>query len=438
MGDFFTIDWSFMDQLSANPFAGMWFLFLNGGWVILLIIALWGALELWKEWRQGLYAKKRTFIVLGVNIPRLHEQGPRAVDNMFAYIAGAHSSVSFKEKWLDGKTQDTLSFEIISLNGQVNFMVRTVRGLRDLVEAAVYSQYPDAEVVEVNDYTSTVPKHFPDEEWDMWGTEMIPVRPDIYPLKTYPMFEDSVSGEFKDPLSAMLESMSRLGQDEQAWFQITLVPIAQGDFGKTVAAAVKKMKGEKVEVKKTWLDTFLNMPITLLTWLVEGFFGAGEHAAPPKKEAPPMSKIMGMTQMEKDVIGAIENKSSKIAYLAKLRFAYYAKKTIMNKARIVNPFIGALKQLNGNHLQSLKPESKKVGVNGALWWFKAQRNDARKSKLTSAMRSRDWWYGTGAFHLCTEELATLWHFPHSIQVKSPQLQKTESKKTEPPTNLPFG
>jgi hypothetical protein len=43
-----------------------------------------------------------------------------------------------------------------------------------------------------------------------------------------------------------------------------------------------------------------------------------------------------------------------------------------------------------------------------------------------------------AFFLSTEELATLWHFPILMQVRAPQLQRTEAKKVEPPANLPFG
>jgi hypothetical protein len=267
---------------------------------------------------------------------------------------------------------------------------------------------------------------------------MIPVKSDIYPLKTYPMFEDSVSGEFKDPLSAMLESMGRLTPGEQAWFQIILVPIGQGDFPKKALEAVKKLKGEASPPKKNFIESALEYPFSIVMDVVEAFTGIGGGKAPPKKDGPAQPKIMAMTQGEKDVINAIEMKASKIVYQCKLRFIYVAKKAVMSKPRIVNPFIGALKQLNANNLQSLKPETKHVGINGALWWFKAQRNSARKTALITAYRNRSHWFGTPKFHLNTEELATLWHFPHSMQVKAPQLTKTEAKRTEPPVNLPFG
>ena len=99
-----------------------------------------------------------------------------------------------------------------------------------------------------------VPLHYPDEEWDLWGVEMIPTRNDVYPLKTYPFFEDKVSMEFKDPLSAMLESLSRIGPGEQAWYQIVMTPIAQTKWQAKGEAIVKKLLGrETVARKGCWI-----------------------------------------------------------------------------------------------------------------------------------------------------------------------------------------
>lgn len=437
MEEFFQFDWSFIDRVGDNPFQAMLFFFINGGWIALVYVFGWASIKIFQAQNQTKFNAKKKFVVLAIDIPRMHEQGPRAVENLFAYLAGAHSKNSWVENWFVGRTQDTISVEVISIEGHVQFIVRTTSGMRDLVEAAVYSQYTDAEVIEVEDYASKVPQRYPDEEWDLWGTEMIPVKNDVYPLKTYPFFEDKVSMEFKDPMSAMLESFSRIGAGEQAWFQIVMTPIEQSAFQKKGEAVIKKMLGRETAHKKTMLDHVADLPMTAAGMLVEGLIGSGEGAHPKKKEGPGQPKIMSLTQGEKDIIGAIENKVSKIAYLCKIRFLYIAKKQVMSKARIVNPFIGAIKQFNTNNMQSLKPESKKVGVNGALWWFKASRNNDRKGRLVRAYRNRSNWAGTANFHLCTEELASLWHFPHSLQVKSPQLKKTETKRSEPPANLPF-
>ncbi|MFA5185599.1 MAG: hypothetical protein WC551_03870 [Patescibacteria group bacterium] len=437
MDEFLNFDWSFIDRIGDNPFIAMGFFLANGGWIILLAVILWGCSRLWLEWRQTVYHMKRTFVVLALDIPRLTEQGPRAVDNMFAYLAGAHGGASWKDKWIDGYTQDTISVELISIDGQIQFIIRTTRKLRDLIEAAVYAQYSDAQIVEVEDYAYKVPNQYPDEEWDVWGAELIPVKKDFYPLKTYPYFEDKVSMEFKDPLSALYESFGRLGVGEQAWFQIVMTPIAQGDYVKYATGAINKLTGKKIEPKKTMLDHVVDAPMNTLSFMADQVMASG--AAPAKAAAKqPDLRMLNMTPGERVVVEAIENKMSKLVYLCKIRFVYVAKKTVKSNPRIVQPFFGSIKQFNTNNMQSLKPELKKVGISGALWFFKASRNNGRKRRLITAYRNRSNWVGAPAFHLCTEELASLWHFPHSLQVKAPQLKKTEAKRSAPPPNIPFG
>jgi len=368
----------------------------------------------------------------------MHEQTPSAIDNMFAYIAGAHSANSWTEEWIIGRTQDTVSFEIVSIDGHVQFMIRTTRALRDLVEAAIYSQYPDADITQVEDYAYKVPADYPNEEWNVWGTQFKLIRPDFFPIKTYPSFEDKVSGEFKDPLSAMLESLSRLGPGEQAWFQIMLLPIGQGEFQKKSELLVKKLTGQKVEAKKSMLEHAADLPLKAMGAVVEGAFGAASTAPPKKEMNPLLSKMLHMTQGEKDTVSAIENKAGKMVFSVKMRFVYVAKKAVMSNARIVNSFMGSMRQFNTNNMNSLKPDFAKVGTNGSLLILKQFRNDIRRTNLVRAYRNRSDWSGLARFHLCSEELATLWHFPLSMQVKSPQLEKTESKKSEPPANIPFG
>jgi len=164
MDEYLMIDWSFIDRIGDNPFLAMGFFLANGGWIILLIVVAWGVLHLWLDWRQSLYVRKRVFVVLAIDVPRVQEQGPKAVDNMFAYLAGAHGSHSFMDKWIGGQIQDNLSFEIVSIEGHIQFIVRTTRKYRDLVEAAIYAQYPDARITEVEDYVPRVPQSYPDEE----------------------------------------------------------------------------------------------------------------------------------------------------------------------------------------------------------------------------------------------------------------------------------
>lgn len=437
MDEFGVLNYSFLDLVGNNPFAAMWFLFTHGGFLIFVYFFLWAALHLWVEHRQEGFNHHKQWIVLAIDIPRMTEQTPRAVENIFAHWAGAHGPNSWKETWIDGRTQDTISVEIISIEGRVQFLVHTTRNFRDLIEASLYAQYPDAEIVEVEDYTKKVPHYYPDKEWDAFGTEMIPVKSDVYPIRTYPEFEDKVSGEFKDPLAVWLENLSRLGPGEQAWYQIVLTPIEQGAFRQRGDELIKKLTGQKIEHHEGLMEKVFLFPLRLIGMFLEGAGIIPHHEAPKKDQNPLNSRMWTMTPGERKVVEAVENKISKIAYMAKIRIFYVAKKEIMKKSRVIHPFIGTIKQFNTNDMQSFKPESKKVGMNSTLWFFKQRRNDERKRKLIRAYSSRSNWSGMPNYALSIEELASLWHFPITMQVRSPQLKKTESKRAEPPMNLPY-
>jgi hypothetical protein len=433
----FNVD-AFLNVAGNDPFSAMVYLFLNGGWLILIPVIWFMLKNGWLEYVQNKAAAKREWILLRISVPKASEQTVKAIENLFALLAGAHSPPSWTETWLQGASQAVMSIEIASIDGQVSYYVYCLKGLRDLIEAAVYAQYPDAEIDEVEDYARQVPSEYPNDQWDVWCTEMTNVMPDPYPLKTYTEFEDKVSGEFKDPMAAFLETFSRLGPGEQAWYQIILQPTDQRDFRKRAESLVKKIKGIKETPKPSLADQIVSIPLNLFFEIANTILGSalgGGGGKEEKKDGTP--EILKLSPGERLVLEAVERKASKIGFNCKIRFLYIAKKDVMKKSKAVQPFIGSIKQVNTFNMQALKPSSK-VGVNGTLWWFKDRRNNERKSKMVRAYRSRSGWSGLPKFFMSSEELATLWHFPILIQVKAPGLRRIEAKKSEAPANIPFG
>ena len=427
-------------QFGDSPLLVMGWLLTHGAWIVLIWIVLWGLRELWLDARQAKFMRAQTFVVLAIDVPRATEQTVKAVENMFAHLAGAHSEPTFLEKWIDGKVQTVLSCEIISIEGHVQFLIRCVNKARDLVEASIYAQYPDAEITEVEDYTARAPKRFPDEAYDCFAFEFTPVKAgrDVYPLKTYMDFEHQLTSEFKDPVAVLLETLARLGPGEQLWYQILVKPIAQTDFVAKVTKEVKKVTGQKEPVKKNVVDKALDLPITALGMAGDVVFGAGGAPVKKKDENALNSRMWNLTPGERKLVESLERKMSKIAFQVKIRVVYLAKKEAFNKAKVGYSIVGAMKQYNSNDALALKPEGKRVGVSSTMIFMKERRNNVRKGKLIRAYANRSSWVGLPTFFLNTEELASLWHLPVSLFVKAPQVKKTESKKTEPPINLPFG
>ncbi|HWQ99520.1 MAG TPA: hypothetical protein VN397_01580 [Candidatus Methylomirabilis sp.] len=425
-------------EIGDSPIQAMWGFLLRGGWIVLLWAFLYIARGMWLFTRQVKFGMAKTFILIAVDVPKATEQTVKAVENMFAHLAGAHSPPTFMEKWWNGQTQDTISCEIISIEGHIQYLVRTTRKFRDLVEASIYAQYPDAELTEVEDYASKIPATYPNDTHECFAIELEPARSDVYPLKTYLDFEHQMTGEFKDPLAVLLEALSRLGPGEQSWYQIVLTPIAQKDFVAKSLKEIQKITGQKPVVKPSMIDKALDLPIKGMSLVGDVMFGAGEAGMKKGGETPMNSRMWNLTPGERKVVEGIEKKMSKIVFGVKIRFVYVAKKEVFQKSKILQSFIGAIKQYNTNDMGSLKPESKRVGVSSALLLFKNRRNNIRKQQLVMGYRNRSNWAGLKNFHLGTDELASLWHLPVSMFVKAPQVKKTEAKKSEPPINLPFG
>ena len=199
--DFFSrVSLFFVHAGSVGPLVLFGELFWPWGFFAMLWAGLQFAPRLWLLHIRLAWEHHQEFLLLQIDVPKANEQGPLAVENIFSHLAGAHSTFSFYENWWVGRCQLPLSLEIISVGGYIKFIIRTPVKYRDLVEASVYSQYPDAQITEVQDYVGSVPKQYPNPTHLLWGAEWVPVNHEVYPIRTYKEFEDKLSGEFKDPL----------------------------------------------------------------------------------------------------------------------------------------------------------------------------------------------------------------------------------------------
>jgi len=120
-----------------------------------------------------------------------------------------------------------MSLEIVGFAQGVHFYIRVPKKYRKLVESAFFSQYPDAEIEEAQDYISFLPPDLPNHEFDIWGTDYVLARDNAYPLKTYPYFEQILQFEELsiDPLATITEVISNLENNELVWLQLLIRPI---------------------------------------------------------------------------------------------------------------------------------------------------------------------------------------------------------------------
>jgi len=418
----------------ANPFLVMWRIFVIGGWIPLVVVCLWGFKKAWINWRQDLFAAKAKYVLLAIDVPKENEQLPKAVENVFNHIHGAGVNVDFFEKWWKGKLQPNFSFEICSHGGYVQFYVRCETRFRDLVESAIFSQYPDAEINEVEDYAKpfAVIKIPPPEETslDIFGTEFRLKKPNYLPIRTYPEFEEKLAGEFKDPLGTLLESLSKIRPEEQIWLQILCCPTGS-EWQKDSIKFIKKTAGIKESAKPSAAGSILGAPFNFLG---EALVHGGVFGPPPekKKDDTSMFKMLMMTPDTKSIMDAVATKAGKAGFDTKIRFVYISPKNVKFVPRVYATIKGSLNQFNALHLNGFTPFLRVMTQDDYFWlrWTL----DGKKRRLLSRYISRS---GDGAPRsvLNVEELATIYHFP-IITTKAPLVKKTESRRAEPPAGLP--
>lgn len=242
--DFLKPIWTFL-----APFAKIAWEFIKVWWWVPLPFILWRPFKyLWLWWRvEDWFVKSYRPVILEIRIPKDSLKPIRAMESVMASI---HMAITqppdIWEKWLEGQVQTSVSFEIASIGGEIHFYVRFNSPYRDAVEASIYSQYPEAEIFEVEDYTKTVPQDVPNKDWDLFGSDWRFPKDDHFPIKTYTDFETEQESEEEkriDPISSLMEGLSKVKPGEQFWFQFLAEPLTDATADKGFLIGLGKIPG---------------------------------------------------------------------------------------------------------------------------------------------------------------------------------------------------
>ena len=434
-----------------------------------LFILAW---NLWIKYIRNKHINEWEWVLLEIIPPRDIKKTPKVMEQFFAGLHGTHQSgLNWWDINMQGKTQKWFSFEIVSQGGDIHFFIRTISELRNLIESNIYAQYPEAEISQVDDYVNSVPTDIAsNSDYNVWGTELILIKENAYPIRTYIDFEkDAVNEDQRiDPISTLLEVMSRISPDEQIWIQTIVRPIAH--TWKDVSEKLRDELINRVKEKKQglfvkevigWKEAGKGVAHQFITGnVLEG--GSAENNKEDKRWE---SLIDPPTKSEKDIVDAIEGKASKHGFDTIIRFVYFAKEDIFESANI-QAIVGAYKLFGTQHLNGFKPNSARISPTSIdyFWQLKKARKSYRRKRVfedyikrnfaqytySSAIHYLDkplfferwpilnWFFvRSQPFVFNTEELATVYHFP-AEPVKTPLTPKVEAKKSEPPRGLPIG
>lgn len=382
------------------------------------------------------------WVLLEIIPPRDVLRSPKAME---LFITNALYHFSYKgglETYWQGAVWFWFSLEIVSIDGQVHFYIRTPSRVKELIETQMYAQFPQAQVKVVEDYALAVDKIAPNSVWDLWGCEFKLTKLDAYPIKTYIDFglDKDQKEEYKiDPISPVIELFGSIGRGEQMWMQIIVTP----------------SKKEYPEHAHFWQKTH--------DWIKEADLEMKRLLGEFTRQ---QDKIEGTFARAPDyirpLIDGTSKKMLKVGFDTGIRVCYVAKREAFNANNKRNmrlifrqysaPFVNELTRINSTQADAFS-------VNFFASFFPLSKKKVMRlsDRMLEEYREREFFHPPiyhsihlpwpispiifpNFFHhhinvLNSEELATLWHFPGQI-LKVPTLERIESKEASPPTNLP--
>ena len=409
----------------------------------------------WIRW-DYCYAKKK-WLVLEVTPPKEILVPLKAMEDIFTVMWSANlAPTNWREQICEGELPDAagaMSWEIASIEGKLHFYIRITSGQKAALETALYSHYPELEIHEVLDYTKAVPQNLPNEEWDAYGEDFILGRkPEVYPIRTYEKFfepqGEKIAAEEKriDPLSSLLELMSRLGPGEQFWLQFNTMSVNEGDEPAYIHAAKQEIaKLTKRPQKKK--EHFMHHIAEMLWQAVvgpqaetKGDTVTYKWLESKKNEEGSSDKELLLTPGEREILTEVENKLKRPFFRTNIRGVYVARRENFQSAHrtLTRTYFSHFQTSNLNYIRfagSTRPKTQ--------YFFRKTipAIRARRQFRNYVLRFPPMFPNRRA--VCsifnTEEMATVYHFPLKVTgLVAPTMGRVESKKGGPPPNLPMG
>jgi hypothetical protein len=212
-----------------------------GGFIAVLVLALLlvaGVYILFTLFRyRDREEKSLDSVLLQVAVTRGNEIKIDAMEQLFASLFSIKKG-GWKQKF---SVQSAVSFEIVAKQGDIRFYVWTPKKLKDLVEKQIHGAYPDAEILEIEEYNI-----FKTEGKVAYKSFQLS-KGNFYPLKTFKELPT-------DPLASLTSAMAKMGPDEGAAVQILVSP-ADSSWQKEGSKFISDTKKQESDPSKAKYST---------------------------------------------------------------------------------------------------------------------------------------------------------------------------------------
>ncbi len=425
----------------TEVFQYMWQFFLRGGWIAVVFMVTYILYRLYKTEITHQFVAEQQWVFLNIRLPRENIASTLAAEQIYSQMHALHTSLTFANIYVEGKVQLWYSLEIISLGGRISMIIRCPLKTRDLVEAAFYNEYPQAEIVEVEDYMKNIDFDPETSDFDLWGCDWKLLQDDVIPIRTYKEFEHPNAEEkIIDPLGPTFESLAKMQPWEFYGIQILIQPLADNEWKPRAQAKADELLGKKPAHAGNLLQFLLTPIHAFADFKFSSLFEHEMH------EERPNTGFMALPDVDKERINGVLTKAGKPGYQTKIRHLYIAPKDKYDGTK-KSILIGAMRGLGSAQLNGFKPDTKytwtgleyKISPDLEKPYIKREEKK-RKRRIFKAYKERDWHVGIPQFVMNIEEIATLYHLPlfTAEGATQPQVETVSMKKTQAPADLPIG
>lgn len=288
--------------------------------------------------------------------------------------------------------QDLISFEYICHENEILFYIVVPKKYKNLIEKQVNWYYTDAILEETTEINI-----FKNRKYIKW-TYLNTAKDFYFPIKTYQKLES-------DPINNITNAFSKLEDDESASLQILVKPIKDDWQNECSKASSILMKW-----KKTWFS--LN-PIKLIIWFFELIFSSTDDSS----KSEPENNTSALTQERSKTV---DEKWDKTWFEVVIRVIATGNNENMVEWELTN-IVSAFTQFSYpdfNKFTNTLNHNKKALIKNYIYRFFRKPFYLKKMILN------------------TEELSSIFHFPHIRYNDTAEIKWQNFKIVKAPSNIP--
>lgn len=289
-----------------------------------------------------------------------------------------------------------MALEFCRHGGEVTLACRFPEGLRGAVEGQLFAQYPDCQILRLATDAQEL-----DPDVKSWEASLH-LRHDLFPIRRFVQFEDSLNRVSADPLTALFTTLAQAGKSSSLESSIAIfIQPAHPATRRRATRCLRRLAGPFFRRHHRLSHLYADLAMS------------------PRRSARAVAWLLGRLERLPDDHGANMTLSG--------TRQHDREEELQAAADKVGRFLFQVEirlRVRGHSRDERQARAKLRDMAGAFGQFSSPRHASFHT--TGRRRS---------FLLSTEELATIWH-PATGTVRAPTMSAVDSRELEPPVHLP--